>query len=410
MASVKQQLWENDGLNLALQGLPGMGKTALAVALTADPAVRDRFKDGMLWAGLGQQPDVQGHLARWGKLLGVSPSTMGDVNSQASWGQALRAAIGKRRMLLVIDDAWDGEDALAFQIGGERCAHLLTSRLPHVAFAFAGERVLTVPELTQADGLALLARYVPTVVAQDRENAQALVQAVGSSPLALTLMGSYLATQAFTGQARRVRDALAQLKKTERRLHVSVPTAVGRRPANLPPDIPFSLHSVIALSDQRLANQTRAALRALAVFPPKPNSFSEEAALAVSADAVETLDELWDAGLLESSGAGFYTLHQTIVDFALMQGKEIEARLRPVAYMIWFVRAHEEDYDALEREQSNILAALDAAEKLELSQELLQGVMALVPFMRIRGHYTLANRLLMQAFQASLVQEQQRDG
>ena len=147
LASVKQLLWENDGLNLiALLGLPGMGKTALAVELAADPAVRDRFRDGILWAGLGQKPDVLGHLARWGKLLGVSPSTVGDVNSQESWGQALRAAIGQRRLLLVIDDAWDGEDALAFQIGGERCAHLLTSRLPHVAFAFAGERVLTVPE------------------------------------------------------------------------------------------------------------------------------------------------------------------------------------------------------------------------------------------------------------------------
>jgi tetratricopeptide (TPR) repeat protein/DNA-binding XRE family transcriptional regulator len=409
LASVKQLLWENDGLNLALQGLPGMGKTALAVALAADPAVRDRFRDGILWAGLGQKPDVLGHLARWGKLLGVPPFEVGDVNSQASWGQALRAAIGRRRWLLVIDDAWDGEDALAFQVGGERCAHLLTSRLPHVAFSFAGERVLTVPELKQADGMALLARYVPNVVAQDRENAQALVQAVGSLPLALTLMGSYLASQAFTGQARRVRNALAQLQKTERRLHVSVPTVFGRRPASLPPDMPLSLHSVIALSDQRLSNQARAALRALSVFPPKPNSFSEEAALAVSADAVETLDELWDAGLLESSGPGYYALHKTIGDYARTQGREIEARQRLVAYMIWFVRSHEEDYEALEREQSNILAALDAAEQMELSQELLQGVMALIPFMRIRGQYTLANRLLIQAFQASLAQEKMQE-
>src|SRR5215469_605453 len=136
LASVKQLLWETNGLNsIALQGLPGMGKTALAVVLATDPTVRDRFRDGILWAGLGQKPDVLGHLARWGKLLGVSPSEVGGVNSQASWGQALRAAIGRRRWLLVIDDAWDGEDALAFQIGGERCAHLLTSRLPHVAFA-----------------------------------------------------------------------------------------------------------------------------------------------------------------------------------------------------------------------------------------------------------------------------------
>ena len=410
LAQVKQLLWENDSLNLiALQGLPGMGKTALAVALAADPPVRDRFRGGILWAGLGQKPDVLGHLARWGKLLGVSPSTVEDVNSQASWGQVLHAAIGQRRLLLVIDDAWDVEEALAFQVGGQRCAHLLTSRLPHVAFAFAPERALVVPELKGDDGLALLARYVPEVVEQERQSAQALVQAVGSSPLALTLMGNYLAAQAFTGQARRLRDALAHLRAAERRLHISIPTAFGKRPPSLPADIPLSLHSVIALSDQRLNAQAHAALRALSVFPPKPNSFSEEAALAVTADSVETLDALWDAGLVESSGPGRYTLHQTIVDYARMQGQETAAGPRLVTYMVWYVRAHEQDYEALEREQSNILAALDAAGKLELSQELLQGVMALVPFMRVRGHYTLANHLLLQAFQTTLAQEEMRE-
>jgi transcriptional regulator with XRE-family HTH domain len=177
LAQVKQLLWESDSLNLiALQGLPGIGKTALVVALAADPTVRDRFTGGILWAGLGQKPDVLGHLARWGKLLGVLPTTVADVTSQESWGQVLRAAIGRRRFLLVIDDAWGVEEALAFQVGGERCAHLLTSRLPHVAFAFAGERALVVPELQETDALALLARYVPGVIKQDHKSAQALVQ------------------------------------------------------------------------------------------------------------------------------------------------------------------------------------------------------------------------------------------
>jgi len=410
LKQVKQLLWENDSLNLiALQGLPGIGKTALVVALAADPTVRDRFTGGILWAGLGQKPDVLGHLARWGKLLEILPTTVADVNSQESWGQVLRAAIGQRRFLLVIDDAWGVEEALAFQVGGERCAHLLTSRLPQVAFAFARERALVVPELQETDALTLLARYVPDVIKQDHWSAQALVQAVGSLPLALTLMGNYLAAQAFTGQARRLRDALIHLQHTERRLHVSVPTAFGKRPPSLPAGIPFSLHSVIALSDQHLSTQAHAALRALSVFPPKPNSFSEEAALAVTADSVETLDALWDAGLLASTAPGRYTLHQTIVDYAHMQGQEAEPRQRLVTFMVWFVRAHEQDYEALEREQSNILAALGIAEKLELSQELLQGVMALVPFMRVRGHYTLASQLLLKAFQTTLSQKEKRE-
>ncbi|HLJ36068.1 MAG TPA: helix-turn-helix domain-containing protein, partial [Ktedonobacteraceae bacterium] len=69
LAQVKQQLWNDEHRGLiALHGLPGMGKTSLAVALTLDQGMRDHFRDGMLWAGLGQEPDVLGQLARWGKL------------------------------------------------------------------------------------------------------------------------------------------------------------------------------------------------------------------------------------------------------------------------------------------------------------------------------------------------------
>ncbi len=42
--------------------------------------------------------------------------------------------------------------------------------------------------------------------------------------------------------------------------------------------------------------ESRRALQALSVFPLKPNSFSEEAALAVSGAAIERLDTLVDYG------------------------------------------------------------------------------------------------------------------
>jgi len=62
-------------------------------------------------------------------------------------------------------------------------------------------------------------------------------------------------------------------------------------------------------------------LHALSVFPPKPNSFSEEAALAASQQPVEALDELWDAGLLENWGSERYALHQAVADALRAQGK-----------------------------------------------------------------------------------------
>ena len=123
---------------------------------------------------------------------------MKNIKSRQAWSRALRTAIGSRRFLLVIDDAWTTEDAQAFQIGGPQCGYLLTTRLPQVAFAFDREGAIAVPELAKADGLALLAHFVPQLVDQDPQGAQSLVQAVGGLPLALTLVGNSLALLNFT--------------------------------------------------------------------------------------------------------------------------------------------------------------------------------------------------------------------
>src|SRR5436190_1149210 len=57
---------------MALNGLPGVGKTSLSVQLAYDQEIRHHFYAGVLWAGLGPRPNVLGHLSRWGALLGIA--------------------------------------------------------------------------------------------------------------------------------------------------------------------------------------------------------------------------------------------------------------------------------------------------------------------------------------------------
>jgi tetratricopeptide (TPR) repeat protein/transcriptional regulator with XRE-family HTH domain len=431
LLQIKQRLLNGERLGLtALSGLPGIGKTTLAVMVATDKEVMAHFHNGILWAGLGPHPNVLGLLARWGILLGIKPTDVENVNNWEAWGRALQAVINNRRLLLIIDDAWSIEGALAFQVGGAQCAHLLTTRLPQVAFAFAQQGALVIPELKETDGLALLAHFVPQLVQEDPENARALVRAAGALPLALTLMGKYLAAQVPTGQPRRLQAALVQLYDASQRLRVSVPTPPNERSPSFPENTPLSLHAAITISAQQLSPQAHVALCALAVFPAKPNSFSEEAALAVCQEPVETLDTLWDAGLIESSGPCRYTLHQTIADYAQTMhcncntqdqgichpytlqewdGMHSEclvaARQRLVNYMLSFVQTHEQDYEALDYETSNILAALNAAVALEMQEALLQGVVAFVTFLRVRGHYSLANQYLQSALQVATALE-----
>jgi tetratricopeptide (TPR) repeat protein/transcriptional regulator with XRE-family HTH domain len=403
LSQIQQRLFEGD--RLALHGLPGVGKTALAVTLAINAEVQARFPDGILWAGLGPHPNVLSQLARWGSLLGILPRDVENSGSQESWARTLQAFIGSRRMLLIIDDAWTAEEALALQVGGSQCAHLLLTRLPQVALAFAQENLVVVPEIKENDGLALLAGYVPRLVQRDRERALALVKTVGGLPLALTLIGKYLAVQEFAGQPRRLQTALTRLHDAEQRLRLSIPVTVQERPPNLPGDVPVSLYATIAVSDQHLSPEARTMFCHLALFAPKPNSFSEEAALAVSGQPVEALDELWDAGILECSNAGRYTMHQTIADYAHTRQQDPEARRRLVRYMLSFLETHAQDYEALEDETVNILTALDTAIALHMQSEIVQGSLACVSFLRAWGLYSSAIAYFQQALQTTLAQE-----
>jgi len=125
---VKKHLFAGDNVAfVALDGLPSISKTALAMAVVTDRQVQAHFADGILWVALGQCPHMQGQFAQWeDKLLGIPPSQVENLKSRQAWNQALWAAIGTRHILLVIDDASIVEDTLAFQINSNQCTYLLT--------------------------------------------------------------------------------------------------------------------------------------------------------------------------------------------------------------------------------------------------------------------------------------------
>jgi tetratricopeptide (TPR) repeat protein/transcriptional regulator with XRE-family HTH domain len=388
----------------ALYGLPGVGKTSVAVSLAHDARILGAFPDGVLWVGLGRSPNILGLLAGWGAKVGIPSTEMRQLHAPETWARAIRSAIGSRRMLLVVDDAWNISELLAFKVGGPDCCHLATTRRPDIAVQFAGRHVTAVPELGAEDGLALLARLAPEVVASEPNEALTVVQAVGGLPLALTILGGYLNLQGHAGQTRRVRAALSRLRSAEERLRLAEAIAPTEAPLSLPalsPDVSRSLQAAIAVSDERLDEQARQTLRALSIVPPKPNSFAEAAALAVGAVSPETLDALVDAGLLEPEGAERYTLHQTIADYASLGHTDSAPSERLAAYYVGFIEEHAADYSALDLDAANAQAALAAARDHALDALFIRGVIAFAPFLLARGLYTTAETYLQVAQEAT---------
>ncbi|HYL42114.1 MAG TPA: tetratricopeptide repeat protein [Ktedonobacteraceae bacterium] len=401
-----QSLCANGG-SFALRGLPGVGKTALAIELAHNPVLVHRFRDGILWAGLGREPNLSGLLSRWGMLLGLVPNEAIQYSTSEAWIEAIHNTIGLRHMLLIIDDAWASKEALLFKVGGPNCTHLLTTRFPAIAHQFAknSDGIFVIRELNKEDSVTLLARLAPHFTTHASHEAEKLAASVGGLPLALTLIGKYLHLQTHSGQPRRLHTALSRLHHANERLHLAEPQAPSERSPSLPISTPLSLHTAIEISDEQLNERTRLAFRALAIFPAKPNSFSEEAALAVGAMTVEMIDMLTDIGLLEGSGPGRYTLHQTIADYARFDSVQEAVEERLVTFFVAYVTTQQANFDLLELEVSNILLALQTAFNRQMTSAYVCGVNAFAPFLEARGLYALAEEHLQLAHEIALAQD-----
>ncbi len=132
--AIKRKLLDAKGdavaITAALRGAGGYGKTTLAKALAHDPDVADAYFDGILWAELGEKPEnivalISGLITR----MTGEPSYISTINDAPS---ALAEALGDRRILLVIDDAWREQDLRPFLQGGRNTTRLITTRLSKV--------------------------------------------------------------------------------------------------------------------------------------------------------------------------------------------------------------------------------------------------------------------------------------
>ena len=291
-----------------------MGKTLLVQALAADLEVRQAFPDGILWMQLGEKPLLSQHLARWARLLqgqhALAPAfhqPFAEGASRLAWADTLRALLCTRRMLLIFDDVWSMEDLLACQIAGTQCSTLFTTRFPRLASC--ATETFAVPELTEDESFALFCQYAAPVEVPRSENLRVLLQSVGGHPQALLLMGMALRIEGHTGQTRRIFSLLDRLMKPVERLHLNFPSMLTHAPI-------CSLFDTFATSEQALRPEARDALRLLARWYAARTIFSEEELTATRGVSLQALDQLIDAGLLESRRPGWYRLHPVVADYA----------------------------------------------------------------------------------------------
>ena len=393
LQSLKKQLCS--GVSLALTGLPGVGKTALVLELAYDPDINQYFNGGVMWAKLGQNSDVKAILLEWSVLLGINTVNKEETIEILKQGIQKRINDSENKILVVIDDAWKTEAVSVLEIGTPNCIYIATTRISSVALDFVGKEGLRhVNELSENSSFELLEKFAGDVIRTHDEKVKKLAKAVGYLPLALILIARHLQKLAVNGSQDDIEKLLEDLKKVETRLRLEQPQNSPESSPSLQ-GAPLSLIAVIALSAEALDKETELVLCALSVFPPKPNTFSKNAALLVSsAPDTTSLYKLCDSGLLEKDRADRYTLHQTIADYMRERLTDQMAYTRLANFFADYVRDNVRNYSLLEQDYINIIEALKTAITLRIHPAAIQGVNAFYSFLEAKGLYERARIFL----------------
>ena len=159
--ALKRKLLDAKGdavaITAALRGAGGYGKTTLAKALAHDPDIADAYFDGILWAELGEKPEnLLSIISDLIEILSGERPGLENLNSAAA---KLGEALGDRRILLVIDDAWREQDLRPFLQGGRNTTRLITTRRDDILPAKAERQ--DVDAMAADEALSLLSRDLP---------------------------------------------------------------------------------------------------------------------------------------------------------------------------------------------------------------------------------------------------------
>ncbi|RSN29140.1 hypothetical protein DMC61_21800 [Amycolatopsis sp. WAC 04169] len=285
----------------AIDGMPGVGKTALAIR--AAHRLADRFPDAQLFVDL--HAHTPGHpplspataLEKLIRALGVDSDRIPhELHERASFW---RAQLTNRRVLLVLDNALDTNQVEPLLPGTEGCSVLVTSRKRLTGLDAA---TLTLDVLPMADARRLLFNVTKDArpMAEPAATTEVL-QLCGNLPLAIRIAGARLrhrGSWSVSYLADRLRDQCSRLEELKADDH--------------------SVAAAFKLSYDQLRDEHQDLFRMLGTAPYADIEPHAAAALLglTPAKAEEILEDLLDAHLLEQSMAGRYRLHDLLRSYA----------------------------------------------------------------------------------------------
>ena len=284
-----------------IEGMPGVGKTALAVR--AARSLDGRYPDGQLYLNLhahdpGHEPlSSADALHRLLEMIAVPPAGIprGDTDRSVLW----RVELNRRRIVVVLDDVASAEQIRPILPEAGQSLVLITTRRRLAGLTTAAPLALDV--LPAADAAALFTHGCGTDDPLDRDEVAEVTRLCGHLPLAIQL----LAARFRQGYPSRLAELIEELSSPPVR-HGQAGTAQAQ------------LVSAFELSYRGLGQQQQRLFRRLGAQPCAAITTNAAAALAgfSAADAETAVSVLLNHHLLAQVADGHLRLHDLLRGYA----------------------------------------------------------------------------------------------
>jgi DNA-binding SARP family transcriptional activator len=292
---------------LAIDGLPGIGKTTLAIHLAHQLA--DAYPDGQLYLDLqGFDPEqsvlhpaeaLQGFL----NALGVPDADI-PVSHHARSG-LYRSVLAGRRVLVVLDNAHSVEQVRPLLPGAPGCLVLVTSRKRLTGLATAhGAHLMTLDVLSPQDARGFLAMRIGVErTSADPVAVEEIVERCGRLPLALAVV----AARALTHPEHRLADIARELRDAQ-----------GSLDGFSDDDMANDIRAIFSWSYRMLGVRAARLFRLLSLHPGQDITVAAMASLAGVpwGEARQLAGELVRTGLLTEHTVGRFTTHDLVRAYA----------------------------------------------------------------------------------------------